>query len=60
MNKMDKLADEWESLDEKTREMARQIIKAFAEEGLSICSAKEVFRACEIYVEFNSKIIVGN
>ena len=54
MNKMDKLADEWESLDEKTREMARQIIKAFAEEGLSICSAKEVFRACEIYVEFNS------
>ena len=59
MDKKFELAEEWDTLSDETKEMARQIIKAFAEKGLSICDAKEVFHACEVYMEFNSKITVA-
>ena len=60
MSEKDRLAEEWDSLSDETKEMARQIIKAFAEKGLSICDAKEVFHACKIYMEFNSRVKVAN
>jgi len=60
MDKKYELADEWNSMPDKTKEMARQIIKSFAEKGLSICDAKEVFHACEVYMEFNSKVNVAD
>lgn len=53
------LADQWDSLSDETKEMARQIVKTFAEKGLTICDAKEVFRACKIYMEVNSRVRIG-
>lgn len=58
MPERDNLAEEWEILPDDTKELARQIIKSFAEKGLSICDAKEVFHACEIYMEVNGKVSV--
>ena len=54
------LSDEWEQLSDETKEMARQIIRTFADKGLSVCDAKEIFHACEIYMEVNSKITVAD
>lgn len=57
MDRKYELADEWKSMSNETKEMARKIIKSFAEKGFSICDAKEVLHACEVYVDFNSKIV---
>jgi hypothetical protein len=54
------LAEEWGRLPDETKAMARQIIISFTEKGLSICDAKEVFRACEVYMEANGKVSIAN
>jgi hypothetical protein len=51
---------EWNCLSEDTKKLARQIIKLFSENQLTICHAKEVFRACEIYMDVNGKVNVAN
>lgn len=50
------LAEEWESLPDETKEMARQIIKSLAEKEMTVRDAREVFRACEIYMAVNSPV----
>lgn len=52
----EKLSCEWDDNTEEVKEMARQIAKTFCEKGLTVCAAKEVLCACEIYVEFNSTV----
>ena len=56
----EQLCEEWDGILDETKEMARQLIKSFSEKGLTICDAREVLRACEIYIDANGRVAVAH